>query len=173
MSLKIETFYNTRKKLFDICGNVISKDTYKFINILSLYLKDIVSSIDSEIQHSTRQSIINWREKKNPKLLSKIINNDDNINLINRSMNKITESNYMSIVKEITESLTKDNFRQLPEYTNYLFETVIKKCLNDNNLIKDYLYFLNGFENDIGKHLYKLIVNYSLGTFILLIKIYH
>ena len=160
MSLKIETFYDTRKKLFDICGNVINKDSYQFINILSTYLKDIVTAIDSEIQHSTRQSIINWREKKNPKLLSKIINNDDNINLINRSMNKITESNYMSIVKEITESLTQDNFRQLPEYTNYIFESVIKKCLNDENLIKDYLYFLNGFDTDIGRNLYKLIDNY-------------
>ena len=27
---------NTRKKLFDICGNVINKDTYQFINILSI-----------------------------------------------------------------------------------------------------------------------------------------
>ena len=26
MSLKIETFYDTRKKLFDICGNVINKE---------------------------------------------------------------------------------------------------------------------------------------------------
>ena len=170
MSLKIETFYDTRKKLFDICGNVINKDSYQFINILSTYLKDIVNAIDSEIQHSTRQSIINWREKKNPKLLSKVINNDDNINLINRSMNKITESNYMSIVKEITESLTQDNFRQLPEYTNYIFESVIKKCLNDENLIKDYLYFLNGFGNDIGKYLYKLIDNYISSTFILFDK---
>ena len=170
MSLKIETFYDTRKKLFDICGNVINKDSYQFINILSTYLKDIVSAIDSEIQHSTRQSIINWREKKNPKLLSKIINNDDNINLINRSMNKITESNYMTIVKEITESLTQDNFRQLPEYTNYIFESVIKKCLNDENLIKDYLFFLNGFETDIGRNLYKLIDNYISSTFILFDK---
>ena len=75
-------------------------------------------------------SMINWREKKNPKLLSKIINNDDNINLINRSMNKITETNYMTIVKEITESLTEDNFRQLPEYSKYLFESSYKKMFN-------------------------------------------
>ena len=170
MSLKIETFYDTRKKLFDICGNVINKDSYQFINILSTYLKDIVNAIDSEIQHSTRQSIINWREKKNPKLLSKIINNDDNINLINRSMNKITESNYMTIVKEITEALMQDNFRQLSEYSNYLFETVIKKCLNDENLIKDYLFFLNGFDDDIGRYIYKSIDQYITSTFLLFEK---
>ena len=170
MSLKIETFYDTRKKLFDICGNIINKESYQFINILSTYLKDIVNAIDSEIQNSSRQSMVNWREKKNPKLLSKIINNDDNINLINRSMNKITETNYMSIVKEITEALTQDNFRQLPEYSKYLFETVIKKCLNDENLIKDYIYFLNGFENDIGRHIYKFIETYIASTFVLFEK---
>ena len=170
MSLKIETFYDTRKKLFDICGNVINKESYQFINILSIYLKDIVNAIDSEIQHSTRQSVINWREKKNPKLLSKIINNDDNINLINRSMNKITETNYMLIVKDITESLMQDNFRQLAEYSNYLFETVIKKCLNDENLIKDYLYFLNGFEGEIGRYLYKSSDKYITSTFVLFDK---
>jgi hypothetical protein len=170
MSLKIETFYDTRKKLFDICGNIINKESYQFINILSTYLKDVVNAIDSEIQNSSRQSMVNWREKKNPKLLSKIINNDDNINLINRSMNKITETNYMSIVKEITEALTQDNFRQLPEYSKYLFETVIKKCLNDENLIKDYIYFLNGFENDIGRHIYKFIETYIASTFVLFEK---
>ena len=116
---------------------------FEFINILSTYLKDIVNAIDSEIQHSTRQSIINWREKKNPKLLSKIINNDDNINLINRSMNKITSGNYMTIVNEITDTLTNDNFRKLPEYSKFLFDIVIKKCLQDEIFAKDYLLFLD------------------------------
>ena len=167
MSLKIETFYETRKQLFDICGNLINKEKYQFINILSEYLKDIVSSIDSEIQKTTRNSMINWKEKKNPKLLSKIINNDDNINLINQSMNKITETNYMSIVNKITESLTEDNFRQMPEYSKYLFEIVIKKCLFDENLIKDYLYFIDGFKNDIEKNIYNYMEKYIHSTFLL------
>ena len=65
----IDKFYDNRKKMFDICGNIINKDTYPFITILSTYLVDIVNSIDIEINKSTRNSMINWSEKKNPKLL--------------------------------------------------------------------------------------------------------
>ena len=65
----IDNFYDNRKNLFDICGNFINKEKYQFINILSTYLVDIVNSIDIEINKSTRNSMINWREKKNPTLL--------------------------------------------------------------------------------------------------------
>ena len=61
----IDNFYDNRKNLFDICGNFINKEKYQFINILSTYLVDIVNSIDIEINKSTRNSMINWREKKN------------------------------------------------------------------------------------------------------------
>ena len=165
MSLSITTFYETRKNLFDICGNITNKDKYQFINILSDYLKDIVSSIDNEIQKSTRNSMINWKEKKNPKLLSKIINNDDNINLINKSMNKITHSNYLKIVKEITTSIMEDTFRQIQEYSHYIFDIVIKKCLIDEHLISEYLYFINSFENEIGNYIYEYLDNYINLTF--------
>ena len=66
-STTIENFYDNRKNLFDICGNFINKDKYPFIDILSTYLVDIVKSIDIEINKSTRNSMINWREKKNPR----------------------------------------------------------------------------------------------------------
>ena len=165
MSLSIVTFYETRKNLFDICGNITNKDKYQFINILSDYLKDIVLSIDNEIQKSTRNSMINWKEKKNPKLLSKIINNDDNINLINKSMNKITHSNYLKIVKEITTSIMEDTFRQIQEYSHYIFDNVIKKCLLDEHLISEYLYFVNSFENEIGNYIYENLDNYINLTF--------
>ena len=165
MSLSIATFYETRKNLFDICGNITNKDKYQFINILSDYLKEIVLSIDNEIQKSTRNSLINWKEKKNPKLLSKIINNDDNINLINKSMNKITHSNYLKIVKEITTSIMEDTFRQLQEYSHYIFDIVIKKCLIDEHLISEYLYFVNSFEHEIGNYIYESIDNYINLTF--------
>ena len=165
MSLSIVTFYETRKNLFDICGNITNKDKYQFINILSDYLKDVVLSIDNEIQKSTRNSMINWKEKKNPKLLSKIINNDDNINLINKSMNKITHSNYLKIVKEITTSIMEDTFRQLQEYSHYIFDIVIKKCLIDEHLISEYLYFVNSFENEIGNYIYEYLDNYINLTF--------
>ncbi len=165
MSLSITTFYETRKNLFDICGNITNKDKYQFINILSDYLKDVVLSIDTEIQKSTRNSMINWKEKKNPKLLSKIINNDDNINLINKSMNKITHSNYLKIVKEITTSIMEDTFRQLQEYSHYIFDIVIKKCLIDEHLISEYLYFVNSFENEIGNYIYEYLDNYINLTF--------
>ena len=76
--LTIDNFYENQKKIYDICGNVINKDKYLFIDILSTYLNEIVISIDVEIKNSARNSMINWREKKNPKLLSRFINNDDN-----------------------------------------------------------------------------------------------
>ena len=146
----IDNFYDNRKNLFDICGNFINKEKYQFINILSTYLVDIVNSIDIEINKSTRNSMINWREKKNPKLLSKFINSDDNINVINRSMNKITSSNYLSIVSEISSTLMQDNFRKLPEYSKFLFDTIIKKCLNDEKFATDYLHFITAFDGVIG-----------------------
>ena len=127
MDSPIDSFYNNRKNLFDICGNIINKENYPFINILSTYLVDIVNSIDIEINASTRNSIINWRDKKNPKLLSKFINSDDNINIINRSMHKITSSNYLIIAEDINKTLIKDNFRKLPEYSKFLFDNIIKK----------------------------------------------
>ena len=74
--------------------------------------------------------MINWKEKKNPKLLSKIINNDDNINLINKSMNKITHSNYLKIVKEITTSIMEDTFRQIQEYSHYIFDNVMEQLIS-------------------------------------------
>ena len=166
----IDLFYDNRKNLYDICGNIINKDKYKFIDILSTYLTDIVDSIDVEIKQSTRNSMINWREKKNPKLLSKFINSDDNINIINRSMNKITATNYMVIVAEITETLTQDNSRKLPDYSKFLFDTVIKKCLNDESFIKDYLNFLVGFEGTIGKYIAQYINQFILEMYFLLEK---
>ena len=164
----IDKFYDNRKHLFDICGNVINKDKYQFISILSTYLVDIVNSIDIEINKSTRNSMINWREKKNPKLLSKFINSDDNINIINRSMNKITSSNYMSIASEISDTLMQDNFRKIPEYSKFLFDTIIKKCLNDEKFATDYLHFLVSFEGVIGKNINQYINDFIAEVFSLL-----
>ena len=166
----IDTFYDNRKGLYDICGNIINRDKYKFVDILATYLTDIVDSIDAEIKQSTRNSMINWREKKNPKLLSKFINSDDNINIINRSMNKITATNYMVIVSEITETLTHYNFRKLPEYSKFLFDTVIKKCMNDESFTKDYLNFLVGFDGTIGKYITQYITQFITEMYSLLEK---
>lgn len=160
-SYPIDIFYNSRKNLFDICGNTVNNEKYPFIDILSTYLIDIVDSIDVEIKKSTRNSIINWKEKKNPKLLSKFINSDDNINVINRSMNKITGSNYLAIVSEITNTLLNDNFRKLPDYSKFLFDTTIKKCLVDENFVRDYMAFITAFGDTIGTHIFQEIGNFN------------
>jgi len=162
--LTIDNFYENQKKMYDICGNVINKDKYPFIDILSTYLNDIVISIDVEIKNSSRNSMINWREKKNPKLLSRFINNDDNVNLINRSMNKITGANYSSIIAEITTTLLQDNMRKLPDYCKYIFDSVIKKCLNEENFTKDYIQFLFGFNDNIAKYISQYIAQFIKET---------
>lgn len=151
--LSVDTFYDNKKKILDICGNFINEERYPFINILSGYLNDIVSSIDVEIKNSARNSMINWREKKNPKLLSRFINNDDNINLINRSMNKITGTNYGMIADEITESVMQDNPRRIPDYCKYIFDSVINKCITDENFIDDYVKFLMGFNGVLSENI--------------------
>jgi hypothetical protein len=151
--ISVDSFYEKQKELYDICGNLINKDKYPFVDILSRYLTDIVELIDIEIKNSARNSMINWREKKNPKLLSKLINNDDNVNLINISMNKITGTNYKNIVAEISEALLADNYRKLPDYCKYLFDSVIKKCMGDEAFAKDYIRFLFGFEGGIANNL--------------------
>jgi hypothetical protein len=160
-TLSIDAFYDKQKELYDICGNLINKDKYPFVDILSKYLTDIVELIDIEIKNSARNSMINWREKKNPKLLSKLINNDDNVNLINISMNKITSTNYMNIVNEITEALINDNYRKIPDYSKYLFDIIVKKCMADEAFTKDYIRFLFGFNDSIAKYL-----NDHINTFI-------
>ena len=151
--ISVDMFYDKQKELYDICGNVINNDMYPFVDILSKYLTDIVGLIDIEIKNSARNSMINWREKKNPKLLSRLINNDDNVNLINISMNKITSSNFMNIANEISEALLNDNYRKLPDYCSFLFDVVIKKCMIDEAFSKDYIRFLFGFKDNIAKHL--------------------
>ena len=152
-SISVDMFYEKQKKLYDICGNVINNERYPFVDILSKYLTDIVGLIDMEIKNSARNSMINWREKKNPKLLSRLINNDDNVNLINISMNKITSSNFMNIANEISEALLNDNYRKLHDYCSFLFDVVIKKCMIDEAFSKDYIRFLFGFKDNIAKHL--------------------
>lgn len=153
VKLTVDTFYEKQKELYDICGNVINKEKYPFVDILSKYLTDIVGLIDIEIKNSARNSMINWREKKNPKLLSRLINSDENVNLINMSMNKITSSNYMNIANEISQALLNDNYRKLPDYCSFLFDVVIKKCMIDEAFSKDYIRFLFGFKDAIAKHL--------------------
>ena len=151
--ITVDMFYERQKELYDICGNEINKDKFPFVDILSKYLTDVVGLIDIEIKNSARNSMINWREKKNPKLLSRLINSDENVNLINMSMNKITSSNYMNIVNEISEALLNDNYRKLPDYCSFLFDVVIKKCMIDEAFAKDYIRFLFGFKDGIAKHL--------------------
>ena len=55
------------------------------------------------------------------------------------------KKSYLKIVKEITTSIMEDTFRQLQEYSHYIFDIVIKKCLIDEHLISEYLYFVNIF----------------------------
>jgi hypothetical protein len=55
----IDNFYENQKQIYDICGNIINKDKYPFIDILSNYLNEIVVSIDIEIKNSARNSMIN------------------------------------------------------------------------------------------------------------------
>jgi hypothetical protein len=160
-NISVDMFYEKQKELYDICGNVINKENYPFVDILSKYLTDIVGLIDIEIKNSARNSMINWREKKNPKLLSRLINNDENVNLINMSMNKITSSNFMNIVNEISEALLNDNYRKLPDYCTFLFDVVIKKCMIDEAFSKDYIRFLFGFKDNIAKHLNENIKKFT------------
>lgn len=152
-TITIDAFYEKQKELYDICGVFINKDKYPFIDILARYLTDIVGLIDVEIKNSARNSMINWREKKNPKLLSRLINSDDNVNLINLSMNKITTTNYKNIVAEITDALINDNPRKLPDYCKFLFDVIIKKCMVDEAFAKDYIRFLFGFSDSIARNL--------------------
>jgi hypothetical protein len=86
-------------------------------------------------------------------------------------MNKITGSNYMTIVTEISDTLIRDNFRKIPEYSKFLFDTVIKKCLNDDKFIKDYLIFLVSFDGLIGKHINQYINKFINEVFIILEKL--
>ena len=157
--LSIDNFYNQQQIMYDICGNMINKDKYPFIDILSVYLKDIVVAIDIEIKNSTRNSMINWREKKNPKLLAQFINNDDNVNTINKSINKITGLNYMLIITEITD-IIQDNPRKFPDYCKYIFDSIIKKCMREENFIKDYITFLLNFNEPIAKYISTYIIQF-------------
>lgn len=152
MSQLMSRFYEAKKDLFDISGNIINQDIYPFMSILAVYLTDIVGSIDQEIKNTSRASSINWKEKKNPKLLSKFINNDDNINIINRCINKITSKNYQEIATELTQSIENDGTHNMNDYSKYIFDSIIKKCINEESFCNDYLAFLNILSGSLGEH---------------------
>ena len=162
--MAMNQFYKTKKDLFDIAGNVINSEKYPFINVLNSYLTDIVASIDMEIKNTSRNISINWKEKKNPKLLSRFINNDENINNINRSVNKVTGNNYLDIITEINESLVEDSTNKISDYSKYIFDCVIKKCMVEESFTGDYIKFLCAFKNNIGKHITTMLKNFEYNT---------
>jgi len=162
MSELMSRFYETKKDLFDISGNIINQDKYPFMSVLAGYLTDIVSSIDQEIKNNSRASSINWKEKKNPKLLSRFINNDDNINIINRCINKITGNNYKEIAIELIESLEKDGTHNTDDYSKYIFDSIIKKCIIEELFCNDYIAFLNIISGNIGEQSKILLNNFVI-----------
>lgn len=153
-------FYEAKKDLFDISGNIINQDKYPFMNVLAGYLTDIVNSIDQEIKNNSRASSINWKEKKNPKLLSKFINNDENINIINRCVNKITSNNYKDIAFELIQSIETDATHNTNDYSKYIFDNIIKKCILEESFCNDYLAFLNILSGNIGDQCKSLLNNF-------------
>jgi hypothetical protein len=165
MSELMTRFYEAKKDLFDISGNIINQDKYPFMTILAGYLTDIVGSIDQEIKNTSRASSINWKEKKNPKLLSKFINNDENINIINRCVNKITSKNYQDIAVELTQSIENDCTHNSNDYSKYIFESIIKKCINEESFCNDYLAFLNIISGNIGENCKTLLSTFVKEVF--------
>ena len=72
-------------------------------------------------------------------------------------MNKITNSNYNTIANEINDAIMNDNPRKIEDYSKYIFDCVIKKCINDDHFINDYIMFLMAFNGIISQNIYGYI----------------
>jgi hypothetical protein len=177
-SVPISTFYDVKSALFNDANILKSVDELpeQVVNISSMintYLSAIIPDIENEIKNIVKFNAVNWRERKNPKLLEKFVNTDANIAIFNREINKISAVNYSQMMHNINNIIMDDeNLDKMDEYIKYIFHHIFQKCLNEELFSVDYIKFIVAFTEPVAVKL-KSIIYENIINILKLIEIPH
>ncbi len=173
--VSVTEFYAVRKQLFpnvlnSINTNTLSEDLTLIAQTISQYMSSIMPEIENEIKNIARQNAINWREKKNPKLLAKFINSDTNIAVFNREINKISMANCIQMMHNINNILNEpENIDKVYEYTKYIYKHIFQKCLHEELFSVDYIKFLIAFPAPVDTY-FKNLIHQTITTINVLLQ---
>ena len=115
----------------------------KLETVLDKYLKDIIGDISSEIDNISdfhKNSVV--VAKKNPRLLSKYINKDNNINLIKCEINKLASINFSIILESVLNIINTVDIDKITNYIDIIHTLLINKCYLEENNISNYVKFI-------------------------------
>jgi hypothetical protein len=115
----------------------------KLETVLDKYLKDIIADISSEIDNISdfhKNSVV--VAKKNPRLLSKYINKDNNINLIKCEINKLASTNFSIILETVLNIINTVDSEKIVNYIDIIHTLLINKCYLEDNNICNYVKFI-------------------------------
>ena len=169
VTIPIATFYDVKNKLFNDMNMLksseeLNEQVANISAVINTYLSEIIPDIENEIKNIVKFNSINWRERKNPKLLEKFVNTDANIAIFNREINKISATNYSQMMHNINNIIMDDeNVDKIDEYIRYVFHHIFQKCLNEELFSVDYIKFIVSFTEPVATKLktiiYENIVN--------------
>lgn len=116
----------------------------KLSQVLNTYLGDIIGDIETEIKNITdfqRNSVV--VAKKNPRLLSKYVNQDNNINIIKCEINKLSSTNSGILLENVINIINKGDNEKVDTYLELVFNQLINKCYLEEVSVDTYLNFMN------------------------------
>jgi hypothetical protein len=163
-AIKLEIFDAIKHNTFSTNVDYIA-EVSKLNKVLSRYLVDILTDISREISDvsdyhkrssgssssgssgsssGSGSSIV--IAKKNPRLLSKYINKDVNVNVIKGEINKLAALNYSIILESVTNILNTMEQERVVSYLELIFTLLQNKCYNESSNIAYYIRFIT----DIG-----------------------
>lgn len=124
------------------------KDNDIDLEELNDYLKDIFDSIGEEIHKITKTKFQhvenNWRHKANPCLMQTLSKIDKGELLINYELNKITSSNYKTILETIKKSVNINS----DKYVSILVVKLFNKILTNELYLESHMKFLIELKNE-------------------------
>ena len=141
-SISLSIFEKIQNKTYSI-DNSYLKEYEKLELVLDKYLHDIIIDITREIDNISefqRNSIV--ITKKNPRLLSKYINKDININLIKCEINKLAQTNFNIILETVINIINTVDIEKVNTYIELIFTSLINKCYMEENYISNYIKFI-------------------------------
>ena len=141
-TIPLSVFEKIKTKTYSRETSYIEEHT-KLESVLDRYLQDIIADISREIDNISdfqRNSIV--VAKKNPRLLSKYINKDTNINLIKCEINKLAPTNFSIILETVVNIMNTVDADKVETYIDLIFTVLTNKCYLEDNNIALYINFI-------------------------------
>jgi hypothetical protein len=140
--IPLSVFEQVKLKLYSRDAAYIEEYS-KLETVLDRYLHDIIADISREIDNISdfqRNSVV--VAKKNPRLLSKYINKDGNINLIKCEINKLAQTNFSIILETVVNIINTVDAEKVETYIDLIFTLLTNKCYLEENNIANYIKFI-------------------------------